>query len=128
MRSQEAKLMLYPVIYSKKRPLFPLSMFDFSDVKNVKAKEGVLPYADITETLLTKSDIWSYEEEWRIIHTLNNLDEQKLYEDIITGVYLGANISSDNEKLMREKANQKGISIKKMRLLEDKYELEVIQS
>ena len=128
MKSQEAKLMLYPVIYSKKRPLFPLSMFDFTDIKNVKVAEGVFPYADIAESLLTKSDIWYYEEEWRIIHTLKNLDEQKLYEDIITGVYLGANISSDNEKILREKAIQKGVPIKKMRLLEDKYELEAVDT
>ena len=103
-------------------------MFDFTDIKNVKAAEGVFPYADIAESLLTKSDIWNYEEEWRIIHTLKNLDEQKLFEDIITGIYLGANISSDNEKIIREKAVQKGVPIKKMRLLEDKYELEAVDA
>ena len=127
MKSQEAKIMLYPVIYSKKRPLLPLSMFDFSDIKNVKAVDGVFPYADIAESLLRKSDIWQYEEEWRIIHTLSNLDEQKLYEDIITGVYLGANIDHGNERMIREKATQKGIPVKKMRLLEDKYELKPIE-
>ena len=126
MKSQEAKLMLYPVIYSKKRPLLPLSMFDFSDIKDVKVAEGVFPYADIAESLLTKSDIWQYEEEWRIIHTLSNLDEQRLFEDIITGVYLGANISKENERIIREKAIHKGVSIKRMRLLEDKYELKAI--
>ena len=128
LKSQEAKLMLYPVIYSKKRALFPLSMFDFSDVKNVKVSKDNLPYADIAESLLKKSDIWQYEEEWRIIHTLNNLEDQKLCEDIITSVYLGANISPDNEKIIREKAALKEISVKKMRLLEDKYELEAIDA
>ncbi len=128
LKSQEALLMLYPVIYSNKRPLLPLSMFDFSDIKNVKVVEGALPYAEIVESLLTKSDIWGYEEEWRIIHTLNNLDDQKLYEDIITGVYLGANISTDDEKLIIEKATAKGVAIKKMRLLEDRYELETVDS
>ena len=126
MKSQEAKLMLYPVIYSKKRPLLPLSMFDFSDIKDVKVAEGVFPYADIAESLLTKSDIWQYEEEWRIIHTLSNLDEQRLFEDIITGVYLGANISKENERIIREKAIHKGVPIKRMRLLDDKYELKAI--
>lgn len=126
MKSQEAKLMLYPVIYSKKRPLLPLSMFDFSNIKDVKVAEGVFPYADIAESLLTKSAIWQYEEEWRIIHTLSNLDEQRLFEDIITGVYLGASISEENEKIIREKANHKGVPIKRMRLLEDKYELKAI--
>ncbi|MBQ8771667.1 MAG: DUF2971 domain-containing protein [Clostridia bacterium] len=126
LKSQEAMLMLYPVIYSNKRPLLPLSMFDFSDIKNVKVVEGALPYAEIVESLLTKSDIWSYEEEWRIIHTLNNLDDQKLYEDIITGVYLGANINADDEKLIIEKATAKGIPVKKMQLLEDQYEVEIV--
>ncbi len=126
IRSQEAKLMLYPVIYSKKRPLLPLSMFDFSDVKNVKIAEGIFPHADIVEALLTKSNIWQYEEEWRIIHTLKNLQEQKLFEDIITGIYLGANISSDNEEKMVKKANKKRVPVKKMRLIADKYELELV--
>lgn len=126
LKSQEAMLMLYPVIYSNNRPLLPLSMFDFSDIQNVKVVEGAFPYAEIVESLLTKSDIWGYEEEWRIIHTLNNLDDQKLYEDIITGVYLGANINADDEKLIIEKATAKGVTIKKMRLLEDQYQLEII--
>lgn len=126
IKSQEAKLMLYPVIYSKKRPLLPLSMFDFSDVKNVKIAEGIFPHADIVEALLTKSNIWQYEEEWRIIHTLKNLQEQKLFEDIITGIYLGANISPDNEEKMVKKANEKRVPVKKMRLIADKYELELV--
>lgn len=126
MQSQEAKLMLFPVIYSKKRPLLPMSMFDFSDINNVRVADGPLPYADIAESLLIKSDIWQYEEEWRIIHTLNHLDEQRLCENIITGVYLGANIDPENEKTIRDKAAHKGVYVKKMRLLEDKYELEVI--
>jgi hypothetical protein len=101
-------------------------MFDFSDIKNVKVSKDNLPYADIAESLLKKSDIWQYEEEWRIIHTLNHLDEQRLFENIITGVYLGANIDPENEKTIRDKAAHKGVYVKKMRLLEDKYELEVI--
>ena len=61
-----------------------------------------------------------------IYHCLKNLEEQKLYEDIITGVYLGANINADDEKLIIEKATAKGIPVKKMQLLEDQYELEIV--
>ena len=50
-------------------------------------------------------------ETWR-----KNLQEQKLFEDIITGIYLGANISPDNEEKMVKKANEKRVPVKKMRL------------
>ena len=84
LKSTEAKSMLFPVIYSKNRAVLPLGLFDFSDIKNVKLVENSLPIPEIVEALLIKSEVWQYEEEWRIICFLKNLNEQKLVENMIS--------------------------------------------
>ena len=125
LKSIEAKSMLFPVIYSKKRAMLPMQLFDFSDVKNVKLVENELPIPEIVEALLVKSEIWKYEEEWRIICFLKNLTEQKLFEDMISKVYIGANITEKDEKLIRELADIKGVPVEKFKVDSETFELKL---
>lgn len=113
LKSVEAKLMLFPVIYSKKRPILPMELFDFSDLNNVKLAEGDLPIPEIVEAMLTKSEIWNYEEEWRIVCFLKNLNEQKLVESMASKVYLGVNIKKEDEKKICAIADKKGILVER---------------
>ena len=115
--------MLFPVIYSKKRAMLPMELFDFSDVKKVKLVENELPIPEIVEALLIKSEIWQYEEEWRIICFLKNLTEQKLFENMISKVYLGANINENDEKLICELAKIKGVPVEKFKVSSETFEL-----
>lgn len=124
LKSVDAKLMLFPVIYTKKRPILPIGAFDFSDLNNVKVKEKDLPLPDLIETMLIKSDIWQYEEEWRIVLLLKNLNEQKLFENIVNKVYLGSNITKENEEKIRALASKKGFLVEKYVNSSDSFELQ----
>ena len=125
LKSIEAKSMLFPVIYSKNRAVLPLVFFDFSDIKNVKLVENSLPIPEIVEALLIKSEVWQYEEEWRIICFLKNLNEQKLVENMISKVYLGANINEENEKLISELAKAKEVPVEKFKVSPETFELKI---
>ena len=125
LKSIEAKSMLFPVIYSKNRAVLPLVFFDFSDIKNVKLVENSLPIPEIVEALLIKSEVWQYEEEWRIICFLKNLNEQKLVEYMISKVYLGANINEENEKLISELAKAKEVPVEKFKVSPETFELKI---
>ena len=125
LESVEAKLMLFPVIYSKKRPMLPMELFDFSDSNNVKLAERDLPIPEVVEAMLTKSEIWNYEEEWRIVCFLKNLNEQKLVESMASKVYLGVNIKKEDEEKICTLADKKGILVKRFASSADAFELKI---
>ena len=107
-------LLLFPVKYSKKRANLPMDIFDFGNPNGVKVKDKDISISKFINIFLTKSDIWEYEEEWRIICLLQSLEEQKLYEDMISKVYLGANIKPEDESRIYE-------------ILQDKNDIEIIK-
>lgn len=73
----------------------------------------------------SKCNIWQYEEEWRIICFLKNLNEQKLVENMISKVYLGANINEENEKLISELAKAKEVPVEKFKVSPETFELKI---
>ena len=111
---EEAKIIKVHMTYSP-----------FSDIKNVKLVENSLPIPEIVESLLIKSEVWQYEEEWRIICFLKNLNEQKLVENMISKVYLGANINEENEKLISELAKAKEVPVEKFKVSPETFELKI---
>lgn len=71
-----------PVIYQKKRPIInPV----------FQTKEEMLDHA-----LLTKSDHWKYEKEWRIIHYRSGAGAYSFPSLALTGVILGAQMADSN--------------------------------
>lgn len=58
--------------------------------------------AMMTAALLTKSDHWAYEKEWRIIHYEKGPGIYRYPTGALTGVILGAQISPENEALIRK--------------------------
>jgi hypothetical protein len=61
--------------------------------------------------LLTKSHHWAYEEEWRLIHYLKGHGVYTYPNGALLGVILGAQISSDNEALVRKWVKEVGGSV-----------------
>lgn len=123
IQSQDFRCMLYPVIYENTRPIIPTEMFDFSDMQNIKLNLEPKVMSKFICALLTKSPIWNYEEEWRVILFLNNLDKQCLYENCISKIYLGANISDENKKKIEIIAAKKQIVIEHMTIDLNKFSL-----
>ncbi len=123
MKAQNILLMLYPVIYSDKRPNVPMSLFDLDNLKDIKLSNNREAIPDIIIALLTKSKIWDYENEWRIIATQTDLDEQKLKEDIAIKIYYGANIADGDKKKLEKIVEEKGLKTQQYALDVDKFKL-----
>jgi hypothetical protein len=67
---------------------------------------AVNPYRDekivsMEKALLTKSDQWSYEREWRLISYQRGPGPVQFRPQNLTGIILGALITPDKEELMR---------------------------
>ena len=125
MTSQNLLLMLFPAIYSTEKPTVPLSMFDFNDLGNIRLSNGSGGIPDLIVSLLTKSNIWSYENEWRMIGYRSMLRDQKYYEDIAVKVYYGANISTENKQRLDEIVRRKGIGSAQFRIDDDRFKLKL---
>ncbi len=119
---------LFPVLYNDERfkvsneyIQFLLKRGFFTNVIPQDILQQIVPCPDksmITKIALQKSSEWSYEKEWRIIYTRNDIQFQNnksvSFEAIPIAVYLGRRISYINERLLRDIANEKKIPVFKM--------------
>lgn len=122
-----AVLMLLPVMYSDKRPLVskaftnPQSMMYYM-------KNGSFPTASTRSMiygLLSKSEDWAYEKEWRII----SLDQDKCTLKLPPArkVYLGVNMEETARQKVIDIANSKKIPAYQMILAPDKYMFDYVK-
>lgn len=82
-------LVSLPVTYSDQRPSFKYWPDDNLDA--------------ITTLLLTKSDIWSYEKEHRVVKTSGGDGVYKYARDeVLSGVIAGAKMSDDNRQVLAD--------------------------
>lgn len=77
------------------------------NVQYPKFRPHINPICDteeemMTSALLTKSDHWAYEKEWRIIHYQRGPGTYVYPQGALVGVVLGAQISPINEALIRK--------------------------
>ena len=122
-KSISALTMLFPIIYTDERATIPMSLIDFSNPdKIVPANDGQF-IPDFVISILTKSRIWEYENEWRIIEMQSNLiDGHLLSSDMISKVYLGANTTPENEAALRAVLKQE-VPIEKYEIDAESYKL-----
>jgi len=74
------------------------------------------------KTLLTKSQDWEYENEWRFAFKHPDTDYQYLPWAPCC-IYLGVNIDPKNEEAILKVAEERNIPVKKMQLSDDEYKL-----
>jgi hypothetical protein len=86
------------------------------DLENIWHIEG------LAKILLNKSSHWSYESEWRKIF-IEPEDFLSDYPGTFTEIILGARISEEDEKVIREICSKSEILIKKAFLHPKRYEL-----
>lgn len=117
--------LLLPVEYTNKRPLLPIE-------KAVVTIEGKLTtdqtkmremLPDILKSLAIKSDIWSYEREWRHIVFTKDVPSRVVKLPIISRIILGINISPENREKVVEVARKKQIPVYSTHMKADKYEM-----
>lgn len=121
----EALVNLWPVLYSLERPSLPMGLFDFTDLNDVKLNNIQDFIPDLTMLLLSKSNIWDYEKEWRIVGLQNQLIDGHLLDlHIVSHIYLGANISDKNAARMLKEV--KDIPINRYQIDSSKYRLRLV--
>jgi hypothetical protein len=79
---------------------------------------------NVVNILTSKSDVWSHEQEWRIVCETNN---EWLPFDCISGVYLGKKFNLKSplyKKLVDSLEEKQGLKIYKAKLHTTKYQLE----
>ena len=116
---------LHPVIYSERRASVPTSLFDLSDISNIKVSTTDESIVDLFCAMLTKSNVWNYENEWRLLlyDEIEELTENKFKIDCISKIILGCRIEEKYEQEIKEICNKNGIHLSKMKLDENSYQL-----
>jgi len=105
-----------PVIYSKKRVRMPWKFALDTTPENIaEANQRFL------EALLTKDEIWQYENEWRILASPDAGHNLKMPP--VSCIYLGALCSEENKKQITDIAAQLGVPVKRMKTDRGEYEL-----
>lgn len=117
---------LLPVIYTKKRPLLPIkkltNLFGKESDK-VSASDGLYIVRYLLEAILSKSSVWKYEEEWRMIG-MKNLNSNNLLElPIITKIIIGVNTTQKNKEAVLKFANERSIPVAISEIKSDEYVL-----
>lgn len=83
--------------------------------------------SDALKILLTKSEQWAYEREWRIVDRQHGPGVRTFEPDALKAILLGMNIKQEHEALIRELAGRHPAkpSVKKIRPAPLKYELTI---
>ena len=117
------KILVLPVVYAKNRVMFPWEVVMAED----KESKGIKNRAARTEilSLLTKDDVWEYENEWRII-TLNQYGIVNIKMPPISCIYLGVHCSEENKQILVEIAMERNIPVKQMSVDRGEYVLHAI--
>lgn len=98
---------------------FDSAVIPFAIAQEVKYQTARSPVCRASETdetsmekaLLTKSDDWSYEREWRVVEYQSGTGVYEMPENALTGVILGARISSEHEEQIIRWLSQRSPSI-----------------
>lgn len=113
-------ILVLPVVYSKERVKFPWNVAFADDKDNPKVKlEGA--YATLL-SLLTKDEVWKYENEWRVI-VLGTSGIENIKMPPISCIYVGALCSKENKNKLIEIASSLGIPVKEMIVDRGEYTL-----
>ena len=107
-----------PVLYSHRRPKIPWDIVYDPNPENLKKANKVFMKA-----LLTKDEVWSYEQEWRIL--IPTAMGRLVKMPPISCIYLGARCSDDNKKLIKIVAERRSVPVKQMTIDRGEYDLHI---
>ena len=111
---------LLPVLYSKERVVVPKEVVLTKVETGQRIKEKYTKA--LIKSLITKDDIWNYEDEWRIITAARNGD-RNVKMPPISCIYIGALCTDENKEQLVEIAEKMKIPVKEMKVDRDHYEL-----
>lgn len=80
-------------------------------------------FADVLKAVITKSEMWKYEQEWRHIVFVKDQEKRLVSLPIVSKIIMGANISEKDRNMVVEFAKKNEIPLYQAQLKEDRYEL-----
>ncbi len=104
-----------PVVYQRALPTFPL----------IEEINKLSSFKMVFEMIATKSEMWSYEKEWRIVSCIEPGENHCIDFPNPTAIYLGCNSSRILENRLFELCVKKRIPLYK--LIPDKYSYSFIE-
>ena len=115
-------ILILPVIYSKERKKLPWSVVFAVDKESEKVKLEAA-YTMLL-SLLTKDEVWSYENEWRVI-ALCASGIENIKMPPISCIYIGAMCDSKSKTLLMEIGKELNVPVKQMVVDRGEYTLHV---
>lgn len=109
-----------PVIYNEERPkIKSLGVDNQGDIK--------FDDEELNNSLLTKSDQWCYEDEFRIINSVEGSKYYTFLPESLTGIILGIKISDQNKTIIQSLncKRKSPVEIIEAKLKESEFGLEV---
>ncbi|MDH5647702.1 MAG: DUF2971 domain-containing protein [Candidatus Heimdallarchaeota archaeon] len=124
--SSKAAIMPIKVSYQDKPNT--LRLLDFVQSNGVLGREEDDDYVQTaTQTIATKSEVWAYENELRIL-SLDTVNLHRYTTETLIEIILGDKMPETHEKLILDiaKSNNNNISIKKAKLIPNSYNIEIV--
>jgi hypothetical protein len=109
---------LLPVIYQSNIP-------GLIDLVSNNIEIELLPYYIALKSITSKSNLWEYEQEWRIIHS-HETGKEKVKFPKPRAVYIGCNATDKLELNLKNACQEKNIPIFKMKKNDMEYKLDCI--
>ena len=106
-----------PVFYTNKRPKLPWK----ASIAPTPENQGEATI-HFLKALLTKDELWSYENEWRLI-VQSSIGVSDLNAPPIKCIYIGALCSEGNKEAIKGAAEKLNIPVKQMKVDRGEYEL-----
>ena len=113
---------LLPVLYSEERIVIPEEII-FEKTKSMQEIEEIYKRA-LIKSLITKDDVWNYENEWRII-IADPKGDGNIEMPPISCIYIGALCANEDKEQLVKMAKKLHIPVKQMNVDRDHYELHV---
>ncbi len=123
IQDAEKLAFLMPVKYSKYRPNLDHHILEHIDLLNKEFNYQDTFLGTMISTIYTKSNIWSYEKEWRNLVLTSYTNKRKIPFNYISRIILGVKIPESAIKHFVKLHEQTGIPIAKYRLDDDSYRL-----
>lgn len=112
------ELLILPVVYSKERMKFPWNVVLAVDKEDEKIKMEAAQTMILS--LLTKDEVWSYENEWRVIAS-GSSGIKNVKMPPVSCVYIGALCSDENKEILIRIANELNVPVKQMSVDRGEY-------
>lgn len=113
---------IFPVIYTKTRPIIDRNIIESIEIVDKKVVPSESVNESLTKALLSKSKIWKYEKEWRIITPVKNNNREYSF-DCVSAIYLGVNASQKLKDYMQHFCDKSDILLKQYKLNIEDYSI-----